>query len=39
MKVLLWLTGLASAVVLALFVMEIRDELEEERWWRSREKW
>lgn len=32
----MWVTGCVSAVVLLLFVMEIKNELEEERWWKNR---
>lgn len=38
MKVLMWIVGIISVIVLLLFLMEIKNELEEERWWRNRGK-
>lgn len=35
-KILMGIVGTAAAVVLYLFVMEIKEELEEERKWRER---
>ena len=37
-KILMWIVGGISVVVLLLFIQEIRNELEEERWWRDRGK-
>ena len=34
----MWITGGIAAVVLLLFIQEIKRELEEERWWRDRGK-
>lgn len=38
MKILMGIMGSISIVVLILFIQEIRNELEEERWWRERGK-
>ena len=38
MKILMGIMGSISIVVLLLFIQEIRNELEEERWWRDRGK-
>lgn len=38
MKILMWIVGIISVIVLLLFLMEIKNELEEERWWKNRGK-
>lgn len=38
MKVVIRIVGIIAAVILYLFAMEIKDELEEERKWREKGK-
>ena len=38
MKILMGIMGSISVIILILFIQEIRNELEEERWWRNRGK-
>ena len=37
-KILMGIMGSISVIILILFIQEIRNELEEERWWRNRGK-